>query len=296
MAGDAMAQGGISRKDRLRAQDLEECGRVGEEFGLGAVEAVARDLDDRTGLRRAGRAAITVGVLGLFVAVPIVGGVTTLGPDTVTVAVISGALLILGGLLAGVGRRLANVSGWLCLYSGGLARINRKNPEPKVLHWADVEAVVIVTGDDEGTPTTTMTSCTVRGRTGVEFKASYAIREQVALAAYQNLAPRISAAMIDAYNSGQPVIADRARVDHAGVTFPKGRHLSWGEIGIVVMGHPSGAAASVTTRMDFRKGEKWPRRYFDPSSVPNGIFLADVIAHAARQRGVRVEGYQGISA
>ncbi len=61
------------------------------------------------------------------------------------------------------------------------------------------------------------------------------------------------------------------------------------------MRHPSGVASALTTRVDFSRGEKLPSRYFDPSSLPNEIFLPDVIAHAARQRGVRVEGHRGTS-
>jgi hypothetical protein len=46
--------------------------------------------------------------------------------------------------------------------------------------------------------------------------------------------------------------------------------------------------------MDLRKAVKgWGHRYIDPSGVPNAIFLTDLIAYAARRRGLPVEGHEG---
>jgi hypothetical protein len=285
----------LTRNDRLRAEDLEECGRVGEEFGLGAIEAVARTFDDRTGLRWTGGIAIAFGFLGLCVAWPILAGLTM--SPSVYVGVISAVVFVAGFPLMVIGKRLATVSARQCLYSGGVARIDRKAAEPTVLRWADVEAVTIETGDDEGTPTTSLIGCTLRGRTGIVLKARRDILGPVAAAAHRALAPRIVPAMIYTYDSGQPVIAaPNAQVDQWGITFPRRNRRAWMDIGVVVMEH-SVAGPTLTTRMDLRKaGKGRSHDYCDPSGVPNGIFLADLIAHAARQRGVRVEGHAGSAA
>ena len=258
--------------------------------GLGAIEAVAREFDDRSGLRWIGGCAVAIGFIGLCVVWPVAAAVTA--SPSVSIGVIFGVVLVVGWPLMAIGKRLATVAARLCLYSGGLARIDRRAAEPVVLRWADVETVTIETGDDEGTPTTYLTGCTLRGWSGVEIKVRREIREQVVIAAHRTLAPRVVAAMIRAYDSGQPVVPSvNAQVSQWGITFPRRKRLPWTDIGVVVMEHHS-ATPGITTRMDLRKGRKgWPHHYCDPSGVPNGIFLPDLIAHAARQRGVLVEGY-----
>jgi WD40 repeat protein len=188
-------------KGRVRAADLEVCGRVGEEFGLGAVEAVSRDLDDRTGLRRLGWTAIIIALAGLVVGVPVLA-VTGALLALVIAAISCAAMLLLSWPVIAIGRQFAGVSGRTCLYSGGLARIRRGEPEPTVLRWADIESV---------------------------------------------------------------------KMEHSPAT-----------------------ATSLVTRIGFqlrgRKGEV-SHVYLSPGDLPNGILLADVIAHAARHHGVRAEGY-----
>jgi hypothetical protein len=283
----------LTRSERLRAQDLEECGRFGEEFGLGAVEAVRRELDDRTGLRTLGWVAVIIGIIGLVVAWPLDWAMPT--SPAFTAGVISGALLVAGGPLVAIGRRLAMVSGWMVLYSGGVAHFGPKRPQPLAMRWADVEAVTITTGDDEGTPTTSLTSLTLQGRNGTQLSFPYQLREQVAIAAHRALAPLIAASMIYTYDSGLPVVASPdVQVNQWGIIFSRARRYAWSDIGLVVMEHPSADAPGVTTRINLKKDAKgYGHRYADPSHVPNGIFLADLIAHAARQRGLPVQGYAG---
>jgi hypothetical protein len=283
----------LTRRERLRAQDLEECGRVGEQFGLGAAEFVGHDFDDQSGLRWLGRSASSLGFLGLTVGWPIAAGLR-MSPSWY-VGVIADVVMIAGPPLMIIGKRLAGVSVRQCLYSGGLAHIDRKAAEPAVLRWADVEVVTIETGDDDGTPTTSLIGCTLRGRTGLVMRIHQDIMGPVAVAAHRALAPRIVSAMIYTYNSGQPVIAaPNAQVDQWGITFPRKKdRRAWTDIGVVVMEH-SAAGPTLTTRINLQKaGKARSRNYCDPSRVPNGIFLADLIAHAARQRGLPVRGYAG---
>jgi hypothetical protein len=186
----------------------------------------------------------------------------------------------------------------LCLYSGGLARLDRRKPEPEVLPWAGVETVTIASDHDEGDPKTGLAGCTVRGRSGTEFKVPSKLRQATAKAVHRGVAPRIAAAMIDAYDAGQPVICGKAEVDPQGVTLPDGKRLAWADLSTVELQHPSATARGVTTRIDFTMAGKRSRRAeLDPTDIPNAIFLADLVAHAARQRGLTVLGYEpdGIS-
>jgi hypothetical protein len=283
----------LTRSERLRAEDLEECGRVGEQFGLGAPEFVARQLDDRTGLRWIGGTGVAIGSIGLFVVWPVVASLKM--SPSMGILVIFGVVLVVAWPLIAVGKRFANVSVRQCLYSGGVARIDRKAAEPTVVRWADVESVTIETGDDDGTPTASLIGCTLRGQAIAAFKVHRDIMGYVAVAAHRALAPRIVPAMIATYNSGQPVIAaPNAQVSQWGIVFPRRNRRAWTEISVLGMEH-SDAGPNVVTRMDLRKDRKgwWSHDYCDPSGVPNAIFLADLIAYAARQRGVRVDGYAG---
>jgi hypothetical protein len=100
--------------------------------------------------------------------------------------------------------------------------------------------------------------------------------------------------MIRAYDSGQPLaIGPKVQVDQSGIVFPRSKNrLAWTDIGVVVKTNPYPFAASVTTLMDLRKSAKGRSHHWcDPSGVPNGIFVFDLIAHAARQRGVPVQDY-----
>jgi hypothetical protein len=87
-------------------------------------------------------------------------------------------------------------------------------------------------------------------------------------------------------------MAGNGHIDHLGVTPPgSSRHLAWTEIESVTMEHDPRETLEVVTKIDIidRKGRP---RTFDPSGIPNGIFLAHLIAHAAARNGIQVDGYQ----
>jgi hypothetical protein len=287
-----MAEARLSRKARLRAADRADCGAVGERFELGAVEAVTRDLDDSNGFTTLGGCAVGLCFLGLCVALPVVAGVTRSGADSLITAEACGALLAAGVIALVIGHRRAAVRR-LCLYYGGLARLDERKPEPEVLRWADVETVTISSEHDEGDPKTGLAGCTVRGRSGTEFTVPVELLAATAKAVHRNVAPRIASAMIYAYDAGQPAICGNAEVDPQGVTLPDGKRLAWADLDTVELQPPSATARGVTTRIDFTlAGQRKRRAVLDPTDIPNAIFLADLVAHAARQRGLTVLGYE----
>jgi hypothetical protein len=160
-----------------------------------------------------------------------------------------------------------------------------------VLRWADVDAVTIALTTDEGTPETGIASCTLRGPGGTDI-TERKDGEAVALAAHRALGPRFVPPLIEAYDSGKPAMAGDAFIDREGFTMKTGKRLAWSEIKSVTMRHASEGSAEVATRIDVRLVRKNRLHYFNPTTVPNAIFLAHVLARAAARNGVQVDGYR----
>jgi hypothetical protein len=285
----------VTREDRRHAEDLEECRRAGEEFGLGEIEAISRIIE----LKSSRALSWYVGIgWSLFALLPFTLTVgTPLSSPSLWVA-----MAVLGVLISAATWRLARMpdatlTGRLCLYSGGVARLARGKARPAVLRWGDVETVTIFTvSEDDGTPTTTLSQYVLRGAgqdgaTETEIADRGKLLKAVTRAAHRALAPRFVPQLISSYDSGEPVIAGRLQVDQRGITTPAGEHLGWQEISGVELEPPARPAGEPATRIYLSLG-LWRPRVIDPSGIPNGIFLAHVIAHAAMRNGVEVRGYQ----
>jgi hypothetical protein len=284
------------RQERLRAADLEEGNRVGAAFGLGALEDALRDLDYPAYTGWGFLLGTCGGAIGLGTILGISARSFALSTKLIVAAAIAGAIAICW-LMVGIGAMRARVGRRLFHYSGGLAQLARGEPEPLVLRWPDIETVTIALTTDEGTPDTTVSVCTLTGPTGTKLRADRRkMAEAVACAAHQALACHFVPPLIAAYESGEAVTAGKARVAHDGLTLTDGSHFPWGEIESVRMRHASMATATLTTRIDVTLlPQKRRSRYrrFDPSGIPNAIFFAHLIAHAAARHGVRVDGYEG---
>jgi hypothetical protein len=291
MAGGRGGQRKAERQraeERKRADDLEEAGRVGEEHGLGTVEAVRRETKSMTRHEALGCGLM---FLALLAALPAAIAVTvaTSSPVLMVLAWVAfGVLFILGPLVTGEEQHV--VSKRVAVYSGGVAQILPGQP-PQVLRWADVGVVTVSLETDEGTPLARLSACKLLGL-GTEITEGKQAAA-FALAAHRALAPRFVPRLIEAYESGQPVTAGNGHIDHLGVTPPgSSRHLAWPEIESVTMEHDSRETLEVATKIDIIGHKRSRSRTFDPSGIPNGIFLAHLIAHAATRNGIRVDGYQ----
>jgi hypothetical protein len=280
-----------SKEEKRHAEDMAVCGEVGEEFGLGTVVSVSRSMDDPSGLSVLGCLFI-LGSLIIGLPVGIGVGFSSVSPTAkLIVAATFGGMFVLGWPAAAISTRYQVVGNRIALYSGGVAQIRRKEPEPRVLHWADIETVTIRLTTNEGTPETGLASCTLRARDGTEITDGKAA-EAVALAAHRALGPRLVPPLIEAYDSGEPVTAGDARIDHEGFTLRPGKRLTWPEIKSVTIQHASRDSADVASRIDIRVIRKSRLHYFDPTRVPNAIFFAHVLARAATRNGIRVDGYE----
>ncbi len=159
-----VAGSGLRGAEQRRVDDTEEAGRIGALFGLGSVDEVVRQWQDRGGLIG------TADFLALGAIVWGVGGTLFLvlpeGPesDKVVFGAFIGGVVVVAALLFVLGERFKVVRCRYFLYSGGVAQLMRRGSEPQILRWADVERVTIATTeDDDGNPETDLKSCILSG-------------------------------------------------------------------------------------------------------------------------------------
>jgi hypothetical protein len=281
-----------------RADDLAEARLIGEEYGLSTVDEVIREWGDRSGLIHVADflfgGAILWGIFGtLFIVLPS-------GPGSVKAAfgAFIGGLIVLGSLLMVLGERFKAVRCRYFVYSGGIAQLVRRPPELRVLRWADVETVTITAKkDDDGNLETDVGTCAVAGP-GTEITAgpeSEVFAETpgrtVAAAAHKHLAPRLVPALIEACQSGELVTAGPISIDEEGITLTGARY-PWSEITSMAVTYDSRAEWAPITRIDFRTAGMSRDYELFLADIPNGIFLADLIAHAASGHGLDVRDYR----
>jgi hypothetical protein len=273
----------VSERERQHADDLARAERIGADFGLGAVTMATRYTQLRS--FRICLSGALLGCAGLITGLAFGSADVVLSvADEVAVSVISAGAVLLGGQLIRVGLRPRAVRR-LFWYSGGLAQQDLDEPEPRVLHWDEVDSVTPVFDYELGR----VGSCQLRGGAGTEIAVSpgYARAAGLDLAAEADrvLADRIVPALIGAYDAGQPVVAGRWRVDRAGLTRVRGN------------GREVLTAWRDVRAIEYRRGGELVlaggerrRRTIGLSGVPNGMFVGRLIEYAAGQNGIPVAG------
>jgi hypothetical protein len=311
--------------EQRREADLEACGLVGEQFRLGAVLGLEHVLG---GTRYEVIARWCWAVGGITVLVSFVLSFIYYDSSWLWALFLAGilggtAVALVGSIQMDVHRSRADVIARWALYDGGMARLTASSAEPLVVEWDDLDSVSVslATETDTDTDDTILTPdiarCSVQSRQGTVAPAPEGLAELAARLAYRAAAPRIAGAMIAAYDAGEAVTAGQVHVDAAAITLAGGPRLEWSSIrgvtlahphpspdspGVlewsprrgVTLVHPSSASPGVPTLVTItapdpsnRKGRVTSFRH-DPSGIPNAIFLADLIAHAARQHDVPV--------
>jgi hypothetical protein len=289
----------VRRRTERRRADLAEARVIGEEYGLGAIDEVIRQCRDRSGLIHVAdflfTGAIVWGIGGVFFVV------LPSGPESFKVEfglfiagtiMLASVLMALGELFKAVGCRHA-------VYSGGIAQLSRKEPAPRVLRWADVETVTITAKkDDEGDPKTEVESCLLTGA-GTEITAGpgsdifvTAPGREVAAAAHRNLAPRLVPPLIEECQSGAAITAGWLSVQQEGITLRRGSRCAWSEITSMAVTYDGAPPSAPITRIGVRTAGTSYDQQLNLSGIPNGMFLADAIAHTAAGHGVEVKGYR----
>jgi len=164
-----------------------------------------------------------------------------------------------------------------------------------VARWADVTEFTATYYESEDTAAR-VNGFTVRTDTGTRlsslrpFWGRSELRTTVA-EAHRFLAPRLVPALTEAYESGAAAEFGQVRVSQAGVTVrpPADDLIPWTEIKSIRMTY-IGAADYVYEIIIGRTGK--PTQVIDVSGLPDGIFLAHVLAYAAGRHGVLVTGYR----
>ena len=296
----AVSRTGGRGAERRRA-DLAEAEWIGAEYGLGTVDEVIRQWRDRSGLISVANFLFTgviVWGLGgvLFIVLPSGPGIVKAG-----FGVFIGGLIAAGSLLMALGEKFKAVRHRYFLFAGGVAQLDGREPRPRVLRWADIETVTITAKkDDDGNLETGVDSCVLAAPGLPEITAgpgsenfSETPGRDVAAAAHRGLAPRLVPPLIEACQSGEQVTAGWLGIGDEGIALlPSGTSHAWSEITSMAVTYDSGQAAAPITRIEFRTAGMTRDYELYLSGIPNGMFLADAIAHAATAHGVEVNGYR----
>jgi len=209
-------------------------------------------------------------------------------------------LLACAGLVA-VGRRRRVVRGWLARYQGGYAQLLATDGGPRAVRWTTVAEVTVTFRT-----TTVYTSQAAYTSTRLHrFSASPCVTGGLAPVvgprwgswrllkdAVRVVGPRLVSAAEDAYDAGQPAAFGPVRVSRDGVTVPgAATPVSWPDIRSIRLRHVDLARGGRVVRAVHLSCRSRPaHRVIEVSGLPNGIFLARVIAHAAAGHGVPVKG------
>lgn len=275
---------------------------LGEEFGLGELRTIAcarsYPLSARLGLPFAG-VAVT---FGIPVIVKTAGWAQAISAATFG-TVVAGCCVM---HFRGVAR--APVTARLYRYSGGLAEFSGDVPGPRVARWADVTTVTVTFWREYDT-TPTITAFLVRASDGTELacyeRYATSVLHGLAAEAGRVLTPRMVPPLIETFESGQPVAVGGTRIDQSGITvdLPGGRLIPWASIDLITIDHVTlDGQPAVAHEIGVHQGTGVHRGTYTTraqpadktrtaivlSGVPNGIFLAQLVARAAAQHGVPV--------
>ena len=210
------------------------------------------------------------------------------------------AVLLACVVMIAVGLRRRTVRGWLARYQAGYAQWLATDPVPSVVRWASVAEVTVTfrtttvyTGQAAGTSTHlhTFSARPVTGRlapaVGPRLGNWRLLKDAVRV-----VGPRVVPAAIAAYDAGRPAAFGPVRVGQDGVAVSAaGAPISWPDVRSVRIGHVDLARGGCVVRsVHLTCRVKPAHRVIEVSGLPNGIFLARVIAHAAAAQGVPVRG------
>jgi hypothetical protein len=275
-------------REKQRQSDLELAALLGEDFGLGEVRRTVR-------ARPPVPVAELGGILALGAACAAIPAVFAFDAKVINAAVFGG-LFLLGCLLAGLGTARSPVTERLFWYDGGTVQLNGDEPEPRVLRWADVETVIY--GYESGGRSPAMLSrCILRGGPGtepVDILCSLAtgypskVMHRLLAETASVLAPRLVPPLIEIYESGEPVIVGRVRIDRAGITvgWPADRRITWSEVDSIAA-YPLDRLTGIRTLYEIiiiDRSASTVRIFL--GGVPNGMLLPHLLAYAAARNGI----------
>ena len=289
-----------SLQQRPSWDDHERAAAIGDEFGLGVLVKVLRN---RKFPAMTGWGALLCLVI-LLMGLPITGGMAAGSYPTamkVAVAVGFGALFLFSCLLVGRGVSRSWVEGRLFRYSGGLAQLVGGNPEPLVVRWDDADTFTVsVHEPDEAN--SHLTGFTLHSAAGTSLPGlrRYRRPELHDLVTWigKALTARLVPTMTERYESGEPVVFGRVRVDQTAITVQTWDSdpevIAWTSIRWISVVHlPQPGAMHIPQRITItRMAGDGTAVEIGLSGVPNGILLPPVLGYAAGRNGIAVHGYE----
>lgn len=269
--------------------------RVGQELQFGALIGLRR--------WRSYPALLILGWLLGFMAAYVMllaGADSNWGPSRPWVLAWAPVLLLVCGFMIAVGTKRRVVRGWLARYRYGYVRMLASDPGPAAVRWASVTEVtvtyrtaIVATGYPAGATVKNTSADSFSARpfigwlapdVGSQWQAWTLIRDALGAAG-----PRLVTAMIEAYESGGLVAFGSVRIDQHGVASP--RVVSWADIRAIRTRRVRlSSGGTVVSEVYLSCHGRARDRKIVISGLPNGIFLPQVIAHAAAQHGVPVKG------
>ncbi|HEY2505000.1 MAG TPA: hypothetical protein VGI58_00650 [Streptosporangiaceae bacterium] len=294
---------------KRRREDLAAAQRLSEEFALGEVRGVTRSRADRPyreGLVGFASATVILGAVGLVALVVfVVSTAFVRWPPVLAIVIISVAGVV--GVGYYVGSVILNHSfapgtetDRVFWFAGGLAHLVTAEAGPSVLRWAGVDSVTETLLDEALWYYGWLYTCTVRGA-GTEISLVAYDDATVRFARHLDrrligearrlLGPRFVPPLIEAYESGEPATIGAWTVDRTGITASTSEFVTdfcpWRGITRIAFEHKPIQTGPVARILVYTDGEQAALE-IGLSDVPNGIFLPDVIAHAATSNGVKV--------
>jgi hypothetical protein len=287
-----------TRAEQRRRADLAEAHRLGKEFGLDGEAQVTRIMIPD--YRNAGWMAmlLTMGAAAIAAMV----GAAAAGAALLAMffAFVSVVTLGYGGCELRAAWSGATLRRFF-RFPGGLVDLRSDEPEPTVLRWPEVDSVTLLFDDSDSMNGLEKCVLSDRDRTAIIVPDRRPMLGDLVGEAQRILGPKIVPSLIDAYESGQPVVFGGWRIDRTGVTEGEGtsraRLLPWAEVREIVVtseehrGRVDPPSLIELTRV-VRADHRQPRRRapagmrLSLSDISNGLFLPNLLEHIADRENV----------
>ena len=262
--------------------------QIGSDFDLGTLTGATRV----RAFPRSFGFGLALGILVLIVAIAVIGGTAPsshYSPSSkVTIVVVFAVLLLACAIVAAAGWRRARGVGWLFRYSGGFAQEVAGEPEPRVVRWESLRTFTLryvtpARRDGRRRPPRVdgFSAEPPVGAVEPDFSSAAWKRAARGLAAdgARAVGPRLAAPLIEAYESGRPVIKGGIEIGPDRIMSVPWREVT--SISVVSIGTDALPRSIAITR----SGDPAAAR-FDLSGVVNGVAIVELIRHAAAQRGL----------
>jgi len=272
--------------------------QIGSDFDLGALTGAKRVL----AFPRIFGFGLGLGILVAIVAIVVIAGTATSShypaSSKVTIVVVFAVLLLACSALAAVGRRRAREAGWLFQYAGGFAQEVAGEPEPRVVRWDSLRTFTLSYVTPPVRPNGRRGSPRVDGFSAQppagalepDFSAAPWKRAARGLAAdgARAAGPRLAAPLIEAYESGRPVIKGGIDIGPEGIMSIPWRDVI--SISVVTI-----SQAGLPRYVDIRRSGDLAARRIDLSGVVNGVAMVELIRHVAAGRGLPLADQRNVS-